>query len=280
MFRTLSLYSAAALAAALALPAPVQALSMKECSAKYQAAKDANTLNGAKWNDFRKTECAADDAAAPAAPSPAPKPAATTTAAPSSGDGLTMKECSAKYQAAKTANTLNGMKWNDFRKSECAAGDAAAPTPAPKPTATTTAAPSAGGGLTMKECSAKYQAAKTANTLNGMKWNDFRKAECSDDDASEADAAAAEAAAPPAKPTANPKASPTAAPTKPIAAGSAAFPSEVSATYANETPGKARMRTCLDQYRANKANNAQQPNWIMKGGGYYSQCNTRLKAGA
>ena len=32
-----------------------------------------------------------------------------------------MAECSAKYQAAKTANTLSGMKWNDFRKSECGA---------------------------------------------------------------------------------------------------------------------------------------------------------------
>ena len=33
-----------------------------------------------------------------------------------------MAECSAKYQAAKTANTLSGMKWNDFRKAECGAG--------------------------------------------------------------------------------------------------------------------------------------------------------------
>jgi hypothetical protein len=29
------------------------ALSMRECSAKYKAAKDAGTLNGMKWNDFR-----------------------------------------------------------------------------------------------------------------------------------------------------------------------------------------------------------------------------------
>ncbi len=32
-----------------------------------------------------------------------------------------MADCSAKYQAAKTGNKLNGMKWNDFRKSECGA---------------------------------------------------------------------------------------------------------------------------------------------------------------
>jgi hypothetical protein len=29
---------------------------------------------------------------------------------------LTMKECSAKYQAAKSAGTLGGMKWSDFRR--------------------------------------------------------------------------------------------------------------------------------------------------------------------
>jgi hypothetical protein len=28
----------------------------------------------------------------------------------------------------------------------------------------------------MKQCSTKYKAAQQAGTLNGMKWNDFRKA--------------------------------------------------------------------------------------------------------
>ncbi|MBV8418745.1 MAG: hypothetical protein JOZ26_01885, partial [Hyphomicrobiales bacterium] len=31
---------------------PTQALTMKECSAKYQAAKSAGTLNGQNWRDF------------------------------------------------------------------------------------------------------------------------------------------------------------------------------------------------------------------------------------
>ena len=35
--------------------------------------------------------------------------------------------------------------------------------------------------LTLKECSAKYRAAQEAGTLSGMKWNDFRKAECGAD---------------------------------------------------------------------------------------------------
>ena len=34
------------------------------------------------------------------------------------------------------------------------------------------------------------------------------------------------------------------------------FPSGISPKYANEPDGQARMRTCLDQYIANKPNNA------------------------
>src|SRR4030088_1978437 len=63
--------------AALAAAQPAQALTTKECSAKYQAAKTAGTLNGQKWNDFRKAECGADAAATPAAaPRAAPAAAA------------------------------------------------------------------------------------------------------------------------------------------------------------------------------------------------------------
>src|SRR5664280_2127012 len=43
--------------AALAATVPAQALTTQECSAKYQAAKTAGTLNGQKWNDFRKAQC-------------------------------------------------------------------------------------------------------------------------------------------------------------------------------------------------------------------------------
>ena len=61
------------------------ALSLHECSAKYQAAKAAGTLNGMKWNDFRKTQCGAEAMAAPApspAAAPAPLPSPTRSAAP------------------------------------------------------------------------------------------------------------------------------------------------------------------------------------------------------
>src|SRR3954467_3719243 len=62
---------AASSLAALLAAAPAQALTTQECSAKYQAAKTAGTLNGQKWNDFRKAQCGADATATPAAATPA-----------------------------------------------------------------------------------------------------------------------------------------------------------------------------------------------------------------
>ncbi|MHB2167197.1 hypothetical protein [Alsobacter sp. R-9] len=155
-------------------------------------------------------------------------------------------------------------------------------------------APAPASALTMKECSAKYQEAKAANKLKGMKWNDFRKAECGDDDASEADAAAAvkddpapaKPAAPAAASAAKPAATAAASATKPAAtaaasagkARAAVFPKAVSSKYADEPAGKARLKTCADQYNANKERNANgELKWIQTGGGYWSQCNAKLK---
>lgn len=134
------------------------------------------------------------------------------------------------------------------------------------------AAVSPAQALSSHECSVKYQAAKTAGTLNGQKYTDFRKAECG------AQATATPAAAPSAPaPTAEaPK--PMVAPAAPVAVGNAVFPSAVSPKYAQESAGKARMHTCVDQYRANKATNGNGGlKWIQKGGGYYSECTKRLK---
>jgi hypothetical protein len=134
--------------------------------------------------------------------------------------------------------------------------------------------------LTSQECSAKYQAAKSANTLNGMKWNDFRKAQCGADATPMAAPAAAPAAPPPPVVAAQPKAPPPmAAPAMP--SGPAIFPMMVDQKYAQESAGKARMHTCLDQYNANKAGNGNAGlKWIQKGGGYYSECNKHLKGPA
>jgi len=129
--------------------------------------------------------------------------------------------------------------------------------------------------LTSQECSAKYQAAKTAGTLNGQKWNDCRKAQCG------ADATPAAAPAAPAPTTAAKKEAAPPPAAAPAATGNAIFPSAVDAKYAKETAGKARMHTCVDQYNANKASNGNGGmKWIQKGGGYYSECNKRLKGPA
>lgn len=117
---------------------PAQALSMQECSAKYEAAKKDGSLGSKKWNDFRKAECSADakpaaaatppkaaeakpaaakeapkTAAAPAAPSgPAVYPGAIAPkyASESAGKGR-MHTCVDQYNANKATNGNGGMKW-------------------------------------------------------------------------------------------------------------------------------------------------------------------------
>ncbi|QQO24373.1 hypothetical protein JJB98_33115 [Bradyrhizobium diazoefficiens] len=133
--------------------------------------------------------------------------------------------------------------------------------------------------LTSQECSAKYQAAKKDGSLGTMKWKDFRKAQCGAD-ATPAAAPTAAAPAAPAEPKqAKKEAAPAAAPTLP--AGPAIFPNAVDPKYAKETPGKARLHTCVDQYNANKATNGNGGlKWIQKGGGYYSECTKKLKGAA
>lgn len=143
--------------------------------------------------------------------------------------------------------------------------------------------------LTAQECSAKYQAAKAAGTLGDQKWNDFRKAQCGADATAAAPAATSTAAPAAAAPAAEPKeaakkgskkeAKEAAAPAVP--AGPAVYPNAVDSKYSKETPGKARMHTCLDQYNANKASNGNGGmKWIQKGGGYYSECSKKLKGSA
>jgi len=115
--------------------------------------------------------------------------------------------------------------------------------------------------LTITECSAKYKDAKAAGTLNGATWNDFRKSQC--------DLA-------PAKRSARAPGSDVT-----VVAAIAVFPAAVDSKYSSEKPGRARRKTCLDQYKANKATNANGGlKWLQKGGGYYSQCVKKLKGAA
>lgn len=139
--------------------------------------------------------------------------------------------------------------------------------------------------LSMKECSVKYAAAKQDGSLNGRNWKAFRAAECSAAGAAPATAAPVAATTAPVPAAAAAAASTNAAPAPARAAvastaptGNATFPSAVDTKYVSLKPGKARMSTCLDQYKANKAAGGNGGlKWIQKGGGYYSECNKRLK---
>ncbi len=152
--------------------------------------------------------------------------------------------------------------------------------------------------LSMKECSVKYQEAKKSNTLNGADWKSFRATQCSANapvaatdtpgaaksapatstPAATAPTPAATAPAPAttaATPSGPAKSAPSAAP---VASGNVVFPSAVDPKYSSLAAGKARMKTCVDQYHANKATNGNGGlKWIQKGGGYYSECTKKLK---
>jgi len=221
------------------------------CSEKYQAAKAAGTLNGDTWPQFY-SKCTAEAKGNAAA--------AESAAAPPPPD--TRHICSEKYQAAKAGGTLNGETWPQFY-SRCTAetkanppAAVAAPAPVPAPAPVVVAPPAV-------EPPAPPVAAAPAE---------------------EAPPPVAVPAAPVVAPApANPlKKAP--ASNKPVAPAVAAtpstavFPSAISPAHASEKPGKARLKTCLDQYNANKATNANGGlKWIQKGGGYYSECTKRLK---
>ncbi|MBV1700121.1 MAG: hypothetical protein KGK33_05795 [Hyphomicrobiales bacterium] len=120
--------------------------------------------------------------------------------------------------------------------------------------------------LTAKECSAKYKAAKAAGTLNGMKWNDFRKAECSGEAPAGAPPAAAE------KPAAKP--APAAAAEKPMAAPKAAGEKKPV------SPGRQamlnRLHACSADWKAMKAEGKRPAG--MKWPQFWHQCDEQKKA--
>lgn len=117
------------------MSSPAHALTMKECSTKYQAAKADGSAKDMKWNDFRAKFCGADAAAADnedesdVAKTTEKEPEKPTTAAPKSVkfpkavDKKYSSETPAKgrlhtfvdaYHAAKEAGTLGDL--NGSRK--------------------------------------------------------------------------------------------------------------------------------------------------------------------
>ena len=142
--------------------------------------------------------------------------------------------------------------------------------------------------LTAQECSANYQAAKADGSLNGQGWNDFRREHCgaattsSDSKAAQANPGESkpepkpEVAKSDVKPESKAKAKSAAAPAVPQ--GPAVYPTAIDTKFAKEKPTLARLHTCAEQWKANKAANTTGGlRWIQKGGGYWSECNKRLK---
>ncbi len=112
----------------------------------------------------------------------------------------------------------------------------------PSPPNPTSIAPVVRAGPTVVGCGLKYLTAELAGKLKGRKWKKFREEECG------------------------------------AITTQAVFPSAIAPKYSRESPDKARTLTCADQFRANKAANANDGlKWIDKGGGYYSECVARLK---
>jgi hypothetical protein len=60
--------------------------------------------------------------------------------------------------------------------------------------------------------------------------------------------------------------------------GDLVLPNAILSQFASDDPGRARMHTCLEQYKANKETNSNGGHkWIEAGGGYYTMCNNHLK---
>ena len=91
--------------------------------------------------------------------------------------------------------------------------------------------------LSMTECSAKYKAAKAAGTLNGEKWNDFRKAECGSTRGRAGRRGSGDGLC-----AGRSSCARTGSGGAPVAVGNAVFPSAVDPKYSKDSAGKARMR--------------------------------------
>lgn len=144
--------------------------------------------------------------------------------------------------------------------------------------------------MTAKECHAVFKTAKQNGSLNGQSYKAFKAASCGDTTKAVVPEAASVAAAPtttaPVAPAsaAAPDSAPagTKAPIAPKAAmassGNVVFPIAISPEFSKLSAGRARQKTCVAQYNANKATGGNGSlKWIQKGGGYWSQCNSRLK---
>jgi hypothetical protein len=174
------------------------------------------------------------------------------------------RQCSEKYQAAKAAGSLNGQAWPQFYSACVTELKAAAPEAAP------VAAPAAAPVAVPEPAPVAAPPVPAAAEAPPPP------------PPAPVPAPVAETPAPaPANPLKTPpmKGKPEKmAPAAPAAASEAVFPTAIDPAFAKLKPGLARQKTCAAQYAKNKATNANAGlKWIQKGGGYYSECNNKLK---
>jgi hypothetical protein len=187
----------ALMAGALAFAAPSAEAKpnfMKECSAKFKAAKDDGSIaKDSKFTEFMKAQCKADtaaDATAPAETAPVAKPVKMTkpakkpdaTTATTTPSGSFMQDCSAAWKALKTNNTVPaGMTWKLFVAGKCVAAPAAAPatTTAAKAVMPDKPAKAAMSQSFIDKCGEDWKAMKLAGTVpEGLTWKAFVIGKC------------------------------------------------------------------------------------------------------
>lgn len=134
------------------------------------------------------------------------------------------------------------------------------------------------GENTMKACGDKWRAVREVESQKGVSWPQYL-ASCRAQMAEAASAVPSRENA--AEGARRPVAGDLSGERRQRASRSDAgpvFPREVAAKHASERPALARQRTCSDQFKANKASDANAGlRWIERGGGYWSKCNAHLK---
>lgn len=129
-----------------------------------------------------------------------------------------------------------------------------------------TAAPAA-KKMSFFACHKEFQDAKKNGTLHGQSFADFKTQHCSETKTTSSNTSSIPSTS-----------SKPASPVKSFLSGGAVFPTRIDPEFSSLSAGKARQKTCLKQYHLNKENGKNgELKWIQRGGGYYSQCNTRLK---
>lgn len=140
----------------------------------------------------------------------------------------------------------------------------------------------AGAAGSSKECHQQFEAAKKAGNVKGQTFKEYKAAFCKEETAQKKPEKVENRKGDTQKNPDSGKVTNKKAADKDAVApvtGNAVFPNSVDKKYASEKDGAARMHTCLDQYKANKANNKNDGlKWIQKGGGYYSECIKHLKS--